>query len=462
MRKKAAGFALLAALSVGLFAASVPGASADSQRQQIEQNDPRIQYSGTFTAESGSEFSNGNMKQSLTGGSISFRFVGNYLKLGLAAKYSVAMAAKVQVIVDGNPTTVDLANGGVVPFELNNLGDTVENEKGEMVYVPHQVYIVPANVSGYKDVVALDYIVYDNYSPSANPDHGTTKQATQVSGRVTGTDPNQDALTFSKAEEPANGTAAVNADGSWTYMPAPGFTGMDSFGVTASDPFGLTEQTTVTVDVANIAPIAAVPFVEAETGQGEPVDGQAEVVDAGGDALTYAKLKSPLYGTVDVDEDGSWTYTPQAGYSGVDYFSLKAVDPSGDIAEQLFVVTIHPSDSSGGGTGTLLTGDDIEDGTIGLADLAEDVTKRLSGGTVLTVVQNQPFDVAVAGHDSLQNGAESDGVTVTNTDGNDGYVRLSGTLTGTGIRTVTIEGASFVFDVTEAPADSPVSVTFDE
>ncbi|WP_123042046.1 Ig-like domain-containing protein [Cohnella candidum] len=460
MRKKAAGLALLAALSVGLFATSVPGASADSQRQQIEQDDPRIQYNGTFTPVSGSEFSSGNMKQSLTGGTISFRFVGNYLKLGLAAKYSAPMEPKVQIIVDGNPTTVDLANGGVIPFELDNLGDRVENEKGEMVYVPHQVFIAPANVTGYKDVVALDYIVYDNYSPSANPDHRTTRQATPVSGKVTGTDPNQDALTFSKSAGPVNGTAAVNADGSWTYAPAAGFTGTDSFGVTASDPFGLSAQTTVTVDVANIAPIAAVPFVEAETGQGEAVAGQAGVVDAGGDALIYAKLKSPLYGTVDVDEDGSWTYTPQAGYSGVDYFSVKAVDPSGDIAEQLFVVTVHPSDS--GGTVTPLTGEDIEDGTIGLADLADDVTKRLSGGTVLTVVQDQPFDVAVAGHDSLQNGAESDGVTVTNTDGSDGYIRLSGTLTVPGIRTVTIDGASFVFDVTEAPADSPISVTFDE
>lgn len=53
--------------------------------------------------------------------------------------------------------------------------------------------------------------------------------------------------------DPANGTLTLNANGSFTYTPNPGFTGIDTFSYTAGDPRGKSATATATITV-NAAP----------------------------------------------------------------------------------------------------------------------------------------------------------------------------------------------------------------
>ena len=65
-------------------------------------------------------------------------------------------------------------------------------------------------------------------------------------------DPNGDPLTVSIASQPANGSAAVNANNSVTFTPAANFHGSTSFTYTVNDGHGGTDTATVAVTVTPV------------------------------------------------------------------------------------------------------------------------------------------------------------------------------------------------------------------
>ena len=70
--------------------------------------------------------------------------------------------------------------------------------------------------------------------PVANPDSYSTNEHTTLTVAAPGvlgndSDPENDTLTASLVDGPANGSLSLNADGSFSYTPNAGFTGCDSF-----------------------------------------------------------------------------------------------------------------------------------------------------------------------------------------------------------------------------------------
>lgn len=99
-----------------------------------------------------------------------------------------------------------------------------------------------------------------NAAPSAAADSYSTPFATALTVAAPGvlgndTDPDGDALTAALATGPANGSATLNADGSFTYTPAGGFSGGDSFTYTATDPSGASATATVAIAVGSPPPV---------------------------------------------------------------------------------------------------------------------------------------------------------------------------------------------------------------
>ena len=87
-------------------------------------------------------------------------------------------------------------------------------------------------------------------SPPIVPDYNvTTPINTPVSGTIVGTDPDGNPLTYTLNTSPTNGNVLVNSDGTWTYTPDTGFTGVDKFTVTVSDGMGGSAISTVTINV---------------------------------------------------------------------------------------------------------------------------------------------------------------------------------------------------------------------
>ncbi len=144
-----------------------------------------------------------------------------------------------------------------------------------------------------------------------------------VTGSVTATDPDGDALSYTGSATTAKGSVVVNADGTFSYTPtswarhaaaADGATDadkFDTFAVTVDDGHGGTfpVPVTVTIGSANTAPIAnpSVPEPDPTSGQ---VLGSINASDPDGDNVTYTVTGGPGKGSVIVNADGAFTYTP--------------------------------------------------------------------------------------------------------------------------------------------------------
>jgi VCBS repeat-containing protein len=148
-------------------------------------------------------------------------------------------------------------------------------------------------------------------------------------------DPDGDPLTVVAFTQGAHGSVVVNADGSFTYTPDKDYNGPDSFTYDASDGKGGTSSATVniTVNPVNDDPVAVDDTYLAIKDAPLVVTADKGLLsndsDVDGDALTASKLTDPVHGTVVVNADGSFTYTPNAGYYGKDSFDYTVSDGNG-------------------------------------------------------------------------------------------------------------------------------------
>ena len=148
----------------------------------------------------------------------------------------------------------------------------------------------------------------------------------------------------------ANGTLASNGGGSFTYVPDSGYIGVETFGYVASDGNGGTANGTVTITVTPVqhAPIAGNDAYT--TAQDTTLTVSAPGVlandgDQDGDTLTLqtTPVAAPSNGTVALAADGSFTYTPNAGFTGPDSFTYRVDDGTGRSADGVVTITVSAS-----------------------------------------------------------------------------------------------------------------------
>ncbi|MEQ1729528.1 MAG: cadherin-like domain-containing protein, partial [Vicinamibacterales bacterium] len=174
-----------------------------------------------------------------------------------------------------------------------------------------------------------------NDPPVANPGSKTTPEDTPVSGLLTSSDNDGGAPVYSLASGTSHGTVVVNADGSYTYTPAPDYNGPDSFTFTVVDGNGgsATSTVTLTVTPVNDKPVAV---DDSYTGQWNTLLTVAAPgvltndSDVDGNTLTAIKLTNPGSGTLVFSANGSLTFMPTANWSGTVSFTYKANDGSLD------------------------------------------------------------------------------------------------------------------------------------
>jgi VCBS repeat-containing protein len=146
------------------------------------------------------------------------------------------------------------------------------------------------------------------------------------------TDPDGDTLTAVQVSPPQHGTLTLNPDGSFTYTPDPGFTGPDTFTYRASDGALTSNTATVTLTVTpepNRAPVAvddAYSVTENATLTVPAPGVLANDTDPDGDTLMAALVSPPQHGDLTLNPDGSFTYTPDPGFTGPDTFTYRASD----------------------------------------------------------------------------------------------------------------------------------------
>ena len=142
--------------------------------------------------------------------------------------------------------------------------------------------------------------------------------------------PTSGTRTVELVRAPAYGNALqLNPDGSFAYIPQNDFSGADSFTYQAVLPSGRSNVATVTITVRP-RPVAHPDSYS--TGQDTPLVSPADTgvlandESGSGGPLTASLLGAPAHGTLTLSPDGSFTYTPAAGYVGPDAFTYRAVE----------------------------------------------------------------------------------------------------------------------------------------
>ena len=84
-----------------------------------------------------------------------------------------------------------------------------------------------------------------------------------------------------------------------------------------------------------------------ETYKNLPTTGKLKVSDPEGKPMTYTVLRQPKRGTLEIKEDGSFTYTPKKNKVGMDSFVYTAADPAGKVSREatVTVTILKPSDA---------------------------------------------------------------------------------------------------------------------
>jgi len=161
------------------------------------------------------------------------------------------------------------------------------------------------------------------------------------------TDADGDLLSALLEVDVTNGTLTLSVDGSFEYNPDPGFIGEDRFQYRANDGQKNSEVVTVTISVilVNQAPAAVADNYDISEDSVLTVPGSGVLVndnDPDGDPLTAILETDADHGVVELDEDGSFDYTPNPDYNGMDVFTYKANDGYEDSNVITVTITITP------------------------------------------------------------------------------------------------------------------------
>jgi hypothetical protein len=177
-----------------------------------------------------------------------------------------------------------------------------------------------------------------NQAPIARLDHFTAIVNKQLEIKAPGVlgndhDPERKKITASKMSDPQHGTLDFHSNGSLTYLPFKDYSGPDSFTYIASDGLAQSDVQTVqiTVSTMNHRPVVnddSYGIYQNETLKIEAPGFLANDYDPDGDTL-YAIQMDPFpswAGTLIMDSDGSFTYTPPKIYLPSVAFTYTAND----------------------------------------------------------------------------------------------------------------------------------------
>ncbi|MEN9639320.1 MAG: hypothetical protein RLZZ262_1188, partial [Bacteroidota bacterium] len=181
-----------------------------------------------------------------------------------------------------------------------------------------------------------------NDAPIGVDDEYTINQDTTLDNDVSvnDTDVDNTNLVFTQETQVSNGTLTFNPDGTFTYTPDPGYFGVDVFTYTVCD--GLDCDTvTVTINILEVIVEPELGNDEYLTPENTSVSGDASANDVGTDGFIYIVTDGPDNGTVVMNEDGTFTYTPNTGFVGTDTFTYLACSDVGDCYEAVVTIIVY-------------------------------------------------------------------------------------------------------------------------
>ena len=182
-------------------------------------------------------------------------------------------------------------------------------------------------------------------APSAVDDTGATPANTPLNASVAANDITLPGSSYSVTALPTNGALTLNtATGGYTYTPNAGYSGTDTFTYSVCLP----APNAALCDSA-VATITVGPRAVNDTGAtpaNTPLNASVAANDFTLPGSSYSVTASPTNGTLTLNTaTGSYTYTPNAGYSGTDTFTYRVCLPAPNAAlcdSAVATITVGP------------------------------------------------------------------------------------------------------------------------
>jgi len=255
--------------------------------------------------------------------------------------------------IDNNLDT----SSATVTTEPSN-GSVTKNDDGTFTYTPDDnfngmdsFYYSICDTDGLCDIAEVIITVNPvNDAPVALNESVNTDEDVAVTIAVKDNDnagpTNEDqTLTIKETSSPTNGTAVINDDGTVTYMPNTDYNGTDSFTYTVCDTDALCATATVTIGIASLndAPVATDDNVTLNEDESVTINVLNNDNDVDGN-LDPSSVKlvgnGPGNGSVVVNNDGTFTYTPNANFNGTDSFTYEVCDTEGMCVTAIVTVNV--------------------------------------------------------------------------------------------------------------------------
>ena len=210
-----------------------------------------------------------------------------------------------------------------------------------------------------------------NDPPVAVADTRTTNEDTVLNGATVlgnDTDPDSGAtLTAVLDSQPARGMLVLNPSGTFTYTPLLNDNGSVSFSYHARDGTlsSTTVSVTITITAVNDAPVAVADSATATEDIGLVVVAPGlrsnDIdVDTALASLVASIVSQPAHGTVIVNGNGSYTYTPTTNYNGPDSFTYRVSDGAAFSSAATVTLTVTPvNDAPVGGSDAYAASEDV-------------------------------------------------------------------------------------------------------
>ncbi|QDU26633.1 Serine-aspartate repeat-containing protein D precursor [Anatilimnocola aggregata] len=284
----------------------------------------------------------------------------NTAPLASVDSYTIAEDTQLSIITNGvlaNDTDADSATLTAVLVAGPSHGTLTLNPDGSFAYSPTANYNGPDSFAYQANDGTLDSaittvnltVIAVNDAPIASGEVYSTAEdvlLAVMAGGVLSNDVDVDGNTLRAilVSGPSHGTLMLNPDGSFVYSPISNYNGADSFVYRANDGSADSNLITVSITVTpvNDPPVGVNDGYQTNQGIALPVPATTGVLandrEVDGDSLSAALSTNPANGTLVFNSNGSFTYTPRTGFSGIDSFAYLASD--GLLNGNLVTVTI--------------------------------------------------------------------------------------------------------------------------
>ncbi len=256
----------------------------------------------------------------------------------------------------------------VVPVTNVEHGTLVLNASGTISYTPEANYsgtdsfvyqLIDENGNTDNATVTITVTVF-NSAPEAVTDSYSTQEgivlyATSVLNNDTDLDSDTLLLDTSFVSSPSNGTVVFSNDGSFIYTPNAGFFGSDSFNYQINDGNGKQDQGLINISVSANPAIRGNPLAitdaytvneDTELNGNNLLDNdlsnQLNPTETSQIIVTTTAYVSPANGILVLQNDGNFTYTPNANFSGFDSFEYEITNIYNNTSTGYVSITVAP------------------------------------------------------------------------------------------------------------------------